>query len=291
LPHTAPCVDLLEELRSPEQLVADEHSGFFTSPSRTLPHDLTHVGQSGFKVSGVFRVVAVLPAPALIGVIDVGGAFLTVSILDQALFDEESNLVVFSVVGDGCILDRLRHIQTASTKLRIALQRPVEDVAEVFLPKELILQTEVPLELLEVPLKGNDLHTSAGQQGQVGHRRQVVSIGKNFELGFEVKAVLVQESGIDCVAACQRLKERRAERQALVRLADVHKPCSGQPRHILKRSGAAVIGFYSDGFRPAGSSIIPQILKNVSIEVPLPSRVVASNRMNIASKRVSPVRA
>ena len=127
-----------------------------TLPTSKLP-------QFGNEVLVVFHIAAVPGAPCAVGVIQFGGLSLGPGIGYEAVLRRLSDFVAFVVVSVGSINDRLQRIKELSLQQNLSLQHPVQDCALNFRLAELHLQALVLLPLLEMLIKRDNQHTSAGE--------------------------------------------------------------------------------------------------------------------------------
>ena len=151
---------------------------------------------------------------------------------------------------------RCRRLKFLRLQQMIALDEPIEDGALRLGPGKFIFESLVLLGFGKVPLKGNNVHTTAFQERHVRNDRQKIGVNVHLELGFEVKAVFMEEPGVDGVTACQALDLRSVQDKPLTRLADVDDTHSSQAGYVLAGIPAVDVSFQTDGLRSGGTAVI-----------------------------------
>ena len=91
--------------------------------------------------------------------------------------------------------------------------------------------------LFKVTLERDQLQTVRVKQRHIRHRRLVVCIYENLEIWLEIKRILMQETGIQCIVSGHSLDQRRIEGDLFLRLGDIHETDSRKTGNFLRWSG------------------------------------------------------
>ena len=81
-----------------------------------------------------------------------------------------------------------------------------------------------------------DFQSAGLEQGHIINIGQVVRIDKNLEHWHKIKAVLIQESGVDGIVAGHSFYESCIECDLLLRLRDIYESGTDQTSHFFRRS-------------------------------------------------------
>ena len=69
-----------------------------------------------------------------------------------------------------------------------------------------------------MPFEGDDLQPVGVKQRHIGHRRLVVTVDENLEVGLEIEAVLMEKTGVQGIVAGHPLDKRCVEDDLFLRL-------------------------------------------------------------------------
>ena len=86
-------------------------------------------------------------------------------------------------------------------------------------------------------LERDDLQSPGIEQSHVRDVRAVVGIDEDLEIGFEVEAVLMEETGVQGVVAGHALDQGGVEGDLLFGLRDIDETHSGKAGNLLGRAG------------------------------------------------------
>ena len=254
------------ELR--EQPIPQQHGRFLAAVLRTFADDLHESLQPLFEVLHPLRETAVLLAPAFVPGIDCGSQHLCSLVRNKVILEEQRHFVAVVLVTVGSVPHGLWQIQSFLPQEPVTLQQPVEDGALGLVLGELPFQRGVAGLLIEMAVERDDDDAVAGKQGHVIDYGQVVCVDVDLELRTEVKAVLMQETGVEGIVARHCLDLGGIHDQPFPRLRDVHKADTGEARDVLAGLCTVGIGLHGDGLRAGGAAVIAQHLQHAFAEGP-----------------------
>ena len=86
-----------------------------------------------------------------------------------------------------------------------------------------------------MPVKRDNDDAVTGEQSHIVDDRQEVGVHIDLELRLKVKAVLMEEPGIEGIVAGHCLDLGGIQHHSFSRLRDVYEADTGKPSHILTR--------------------------------------------------------
>ena len=166
------------------------------------------------------------------------------------------------LVAVSCFFHRFGEYKSFTPQKPVSLEQPVENGTLDLGFGKLPLEGGVTGLLVKMPVEGDNDDAIAGKQGHVVDNRQEVGVHIDLELGLEVEAVFMEETGIEGVIAGHGFDLGGIQHHAFPWLRDIHEADAGQPCDILAWLRTVGVAFHGNGLRAGGTAVVPQHLQH-----------------------------